>query len=230
VGQAEAIVIHTTGGGITARYRREGAREGDATPLQTAMRVYATIMEASPHYVVGQCGSVGQVAPEDLCAWHVGGAGSAPYHRLGTSWIPSWQRARYEWWQRRWEGVDGPAELAGGRLWAPYVVPPTLGQRIRHPLSWGRGSANARSIGIEVVPPLAAARGPWSAECWRSVATLVCDISMRRSITLERTRVITHSDAHPLSRTTPRGEPWDTVEEQWSWERFEERAGWSVGQ
>lgn len=217
-----ATIIHTTGGGILSRFEREGARKGDATPFETAMRVYGTIMEASGHYVVGQGeGQIAQVVPEALCAWHVGGAGSAPYHRLGTSWIPRSERARYEWWQERWSGLDGPGDLAGGELWEPYVIGPSLLQRLRHPLSWGKGSVNAWSIGLEVVPPLGDQRGEWSSACWRSVTRLVVDMHERDAVPLERDRVITHSDAHPLSRTTPRGKPWDTVPEQWSWERFE---------
>ena len=220
-GAPVAIVVHTTGGGITARYRREGARRGDATPHRTALRVYGSIMEAAAHYVVGQGGEIGQVVPEGLCAWHVGGAKSAPYHRLGTSWMPRSTRARFAWWQERWEGLDGPRDLAGGQLWAPYVVGPSLAQRVRHPLSWGKGSVNAWSVGIEVVPPEDDPRGEWSPECWAALAALIRDIALRQGVPLRREPVITHSDAHPLSRTTPRGEPWDTVEAQWSWERFE---------
>lgn len=219
VGPAVAVVTHTTGGGINARYKREGARKGDASPFETALRVYGTMMEPSPHYVVGQCGSIGQVVPEELCAWHVGGARSAPYHR--AAWVPWRARKRFAWWQERWPGLDGPRDLAGGQLWAPYVIGPSLSQRLRHPLSWGKGSVNAWSYALEVVPPLDDPGGPWSPECWRSVAALHLDIGRRREVPLERDCRITHSDAHPLSRTTPRGEPWDTVPEQWSWERCE---------
>lgn len=220
MGAPVATVVHTTSGGPRARYLREGARKGDRDVLDTTLRIYGTIMEPAPHYVVDQLGQVAQVTPEALCAWHVGGAKSAPYHRLGTSWIPRALRARYAWWQARWQGLDGPRDLAGGQLWAPYVVGPSLAQRTRHPLSWGKGSVNAWSIGIEVIPP-ADPGAPWSPECWRALAELIVDIHRRQGVPLERDRVITHSDAHPLSRTTPKGTPWDTVEAQWSWERFE---------
>ena len=219
MGQAVAVVTHTTGGGINARFKREGARKGDASPFETAMRVYATIMEASPHYVVGQCGSVGQVVPEELCAWHVGGAGSAPYHR--AAWVPWRANKRFAWWLEKWAGLAGPRDLAGGQLWAPYVIGPSLAQRLRHPLSWGKGSVNAWSYSLEVVPPIDDPGGPWSPECWRSVAALHLDIGQRQGVPLERDCRITHSDAHPLSRTTPSGKAWDTVDAQWSWERFE---------
>lgn len=217
MGPPVATVIHTTGGGVRARYLREGARKGDKDELDTGLRIYGTIMTASPHYIVDQRGIIAQVTPEGLCAWHVGGAKSAPYHR--AAWVPWRARARFAWWQERW-GLDGPRDLAGGQLWAPYVIGPTLAQRIRHPLSWGKGSVNAWSLGIEVIPP-ADPRAPWSPECWRALAELIVDIHRRQGVPLERDHVCTHSDVHPLSRTTPSGLPWDTVEAQWNWERFE---------
>lgn len=222
VGAPVCTVIHTTGGGILTRFEREGRKKGDADAFATAVRTYATVMPASGHYVVGQgADQIAQVVPEALCAWHVGGAGSAPYQRLGTSWMPRSGRQRYAWWQEKWAGLDGPGDLAGGALWEPYVIGPSLAQRLRHPLSWGKGSVNAWAVGIEVVPPEGDPRGEWSPECWRSLARLVPDIHERNTIPLKRDHAISHSDAHPLSRTTPRGEPWDTVAEQWSWERFE---------
>ena len=64
--------------------------------------------------------------------------------------------------------------------------------------------------------------GPWSSACWRSLAELVVDIAGRREIPLEREHVPTHSDVHPLARTSASGRAWDTVAEQWSWGRFEQ--------
>lgn len=78
--------------------------------------------------------------------------------------------------------------------------------------------------GMWAVTP-AGARAPWSPECWRALAELIVDIHRRQGVPLERDHVFTHSDAHPLSQTTPRGEPWDTVDAQWSWERLETEVG-----
>lgn len=203
-GPARAIVVHTTGGGILARYRREGAAKGDATPHDTAVRVYTRIMPASGHYVVGQASEVVQVVPETHVAHHVGGAGSGPYARA------RWGSAEHDWWRERWPGLASPRDLAGGLLWAPGVA------SVGKPAAAG---CNANTIGIEVVPPLAGATRPWSDECWAALAALVADVAERHAIPLEREYVITHSDAHPLSRTA-RGQPWDVAPSQWTWERM----------
>ena len=71
--------------------------------------------------------------------------------------------------------------LAGAQLWAPYVIGPSLAQRLRHPLSWGKGSVNAWSYSLEVVPPLDDPGGPWSPECWRAVAAITNSAVAERS-------------------------------------------------
>ena len=64
-----AVVIHTTGGGIIRRWRRERARFPSHTPFDTALRVYHKLMDAGPHYVVGQEGRVAQTCPcGQVCA------------------------------------------------------------------------------------------------------------------------------------------------------------------
>jgi hypothetical protein len=209
-----AVVVHTTGGGILARFRREGRAKGDRTPHDTAVRVYRHIMPQSGHYVVGQRGECVQVVPEGLCAWHVGGAGSAPY------WREHWRTPATAWWVQRWPDLDSPRELAGGRLWDPYIIGPSIGARVKAPLSWGKGSANAWSVGIEVVPPESGAADEWSPECWATVRALVRDVCARNGIPCEREYVICHSDAHPLARSV-KGQPWDLSPSQWTWERFE---------
>jgi hypothetical protein len=207
---ATAIVIHTTGGGILARFRREGAAKGDKTPHDTAVRVYQRIMPDSGHYVIGQSGEVTQVVPETHVARHVGGAKSAPY-LTGGPWHGTKDAKRFAWWHARWAGLASPRDLAGGLLWAP-------GPRGNHRPD--APSCNAGSIGLEVVPPLMSATAPWSDECWAAIAMVVEGVSGRHGIPLDRDCVVTHSDAHPISRTTPHGVPWDTHPDQWSWERF----------
>lgn len=210
-GPARALVIHTTGGGVVRRHEREGARYHEETPFDTACRVYRTIMDASGHYVVGQAGQIAQVVPEDLCAWHVGGGRSAPYW---SRW--GWGHGeRYDWWRERWPGLDSPRDLADGHLWDPYVIGPGLAARARAPRSWGRRSANAWSVGVEVEHA-----DEWAPEAWRSLARLVGDVAARHGIPLAREHVPTHSDVHPLSRTTRYGSPWDPSPRAWSWERM----------
>jgi hypothetical protein len=194
---AVGVIIHTTGAGIINRFVREGARKGDASPFATAVRVYTKIMNDSGHYVVGQGGECVQVVPESHVARHVGSASAAVYARPRARWTS----ADVAWWTKRWPGLESPHALAGGLL-------------------WGGGSCNRNTYGIEVVPPdHPNTRGAWSLACWRTLARLVLDIAARRDIACDREHVVTHSDAHPLSRSA-KGAPWDPAPEAWSWERM----------
>lgn len=193
------IVIHTTGRGPIARFEREGARKGDATPFDTAVRIYSSIYDAGPHYVVGQePGEVTQLCPEHVAAWHVGfGLGQASARVYGwRNWhkLPS-----CAWWRERWTHLDSPLDLVGADLWTDW-------------------SANHGTIGIEVVPPI----GPgaaWSQSTWASVLALALDISKRHGIPFEREYVISHSDAHPLARSS-KGFPYDPPSALWTWDRM----------
>lgn len=213
-----AIVIHTTGAGPGRRFHdeRERQRHGYESPFDAAVRVYTKLMKAGPHYVVGQGGERIQVAPEDVCAWHVGSRGARPYHRH------EWTTKGTGWWLRRWSphGITSPHQLAGGRLWRRYARPP--GARLRWASWMARGSCNANTIGIEVVPPLDPSTGPWSDQCWGALLELVHDIATRHDMPLAREHILTHSDAHPLARSR-RDAPWDTSPAQFTWERFHER-------
>lgn len=189
-----AVVVHTTGSGPITRWRNEQAdpQKRQQTPFLTAVqRVYRMIMTASPHYVIGQRGECIQVCAEERAAMHVGSAGSASYED------PSWISGMHEWWAERWPELSSPRELAGGALWRG-------------------GSCNANTIGIEVVPPEDDPRAAWSAEAWATLKHLVEDIAGRHQVPFERNYIITHSDAHPVSRTTEAsGLPWDPGPKQW---------------
>ncbi len=198
-GGYHALVVHTTGRGIHKKAKRWGV-----SGFQAAMRVFATQVDASGHYVVGQGGELGQCVPEEVAAWHVGGRGAAKYHRAG--W---WKARKVAWWRERWPQFTAPGQLAGGSLWLPS---PTT----------GKPSCNANTIGVEVVPP-EDPRAPWSPECWATLAKLGRDISERRAMELTLETVLTHSDAHPFSRSA-KGKPWDPAPHQWSYDRFAETA------
>lgn len=194
-----AIIVHSTGLGVHRK-----AKRWSVSPLLAAARIYGQQMDASGHYVVGQNGRIVQCVPEEVVAWHVGGKKRRAYNR--ARW---WDNARMSWWRARWPRFTSPHELALGALWAPNAkkVP----------------SCNSNTIGIEVVPP--ADNGPWSDECWVSLTALCKDISDRRDLPLSLETVLTHSDAHPVARTTRKGQPWDPAPQQWSYERFAGHAG-----
>lgn len=192
-----AIVVHTTGLGILRKAKRL-----KLDPFATALKVFSQQIETSGHYVVGQHGQLAQCVPERVPAWHVGGKGARKYHK--ARW---WEAKSVAWWRERWPQFYSPAELGGGRLWgAPE----------------GRLTCNGNVIGIEVIPP--DDNGPWSIPCWTTIGALCWDISGRRKLALSLETVVSHSDAHPFSRSA-KGKPWDPAPAQWSYERFAMVAG-----
>ena len=208
------VVIHTTGGGVLRRWKRQRVRYREHSPFDTAVRIYTRLMSASGHYVVGQQGQVVQLVPEHLAAWHVGSRKSRLYRKR-------WIRPKYQWWEDRWSHLDSPLDLANGELWSPYPRDADVSWRTR----WlsRHGSCNANTIGIEVVPPIDGPRLAWSDSCWQVLTQLTVDICYRNQCPVERERIVTHSDVHPISRTTRSGHPWDTCPAQFSWETFEKR-------
>jgi len=187
------------------------------TPFLAALWIYATVMDAGPHVVVGQRGEVARLAPDDVCAWHVGGKGSRPYSR--RSWA-LYAAARYGWWIARWPGLLTPHALGSGRLWAPYEAPPAL-SRAGLVSRWARGSCNANTLGVEVVPPLDG--GPWYDAAWEALVGVLRDWRDAHGLVLARETVVSHSDAHPLARTRRSGQPWDPPPGQWSWDECARR-------
>lgn len=203
--EVAAIVVHTTGSGPLKRFKRDGLKRGWRSPFDAALHLYCELMAEGPHYVIGEHGELAQVAREEQVAWHVGANGGASYAR--ESWA-----SKYPWWAVRFPGLRSPRELASGRLW----LPPLGG-------SWGSrwlaraGSPNARTIGVEVVPPAAGGRLAWSAATWATLAELVRGVTARHAVPRDRMHIITHSDAHPIARTTSSGVPWDPPPSQWTW-------------
>lgn len=219
-----AIIVHTTGWGPVRRYldKKQRERHGWTSPFEAALWIYETIMDAGPHYVVGQKGECAQVAPESVCAWHVGGRKARPYARAERKGrADQWGSPRHDWWRERWVPYDNPRELAGGHLWDAYGK--ATGARVA--LASMAGSVNANTIALEVVPPPTGAHEPWSQTCWETITDLIYDVAHRHEIPLRREHILTHSDGHPLARTAANGAPWDTYETQFTWTRFCNYAG-----
>lgn len=199
-----AVTSHVCGAGILRRYE-EGWRpswaglDQDSTLLDVAAAVYASIMDASGHYLVYETDVV-QLVPEGLAAWHVGSREAAQYQ--AEDWV---RRARMDgehvvvdWWPERHPDIRSPLELAGGRLWGEEL------------------SANRGSVGLEIVWPHDEARTPPSETTMATWARLVRDICERRGVPLDLWHAcITHSDAHPAARSTG-GHPWDPPDDWWS--------------
>ena len=225
-----AIVIHTTGIGPVLRAthkdfaawrEKNGLQYGDV--MGAAVLIYRSIMDASGHYVCWNDSAV-QLVPERFAAWHVGGKGSDVYlKKADGTWGGSKPEAgAYGWWFKKWAGLRSPIELAGGHLWGPYTKP-GLGTRILNPGAFAALSCNSHTYGIEVPPPVHSATGEWSDRTWRGVTELVLDIAERNGIVPRPDTVVTHSDAHPISRTK-NGAPWDPHPNQFTFERFKKEA------
>lgn len=189
-----AVIIHTTGAGIIRRWQRQGEKFGESDPFDTALRVYHKLMDAGPHFVIGQAGQVAQTCPLDFAAWHVGKKDSRPYWLKNT--VPG-----HKWWHDRWgHSFKSPAEMADGLLWAG-------------------GECNPNVVGIEVVPEIDDPRGvkyAWRQPAYDAIRKLCNALAEEcRGLQLRPDTVIGHADAHPLSRTA-RGAPWDPTPLQWS--------------
>lgn len=209
-GKPLAIVIHDTSAGPAVRVNPSLDRAGKftewrqrwptrRTPFEAAAWVYELASPYSGHYLVGAEGECIQLVPEQLAAQHVGGAGSNLYRLPAFAWA----KKEHAWWRTRWPGLSSPRALAGGRLWAG-------------------GSCNANTIGIEVSPDRDNPEGPWSDAAWDKLAALVEDIAHRHGIPIEREFIVTHSDAHPRSRTV-RSQASDPSPAQWAWDQLADR-------
>lgn len=187
-----AIIWHTTGAGPARRFKSRPDKY--SSPFDAAVKIYSGMMNAGPHFVVGQAGELIQLAPLGVTAWHVGS-------RLGRKYRSNrWAKGhRYEWWLNRWvpEGVLSPMELAGGGLWNGW-------------------SCNRNTVGVEVVPPAHRANAEWSEKCWDTVSFLCLSLHKELGIRIDPQYQLGHSDAHPLSRTNPRGVGWDPHPNAWN--------------
>lgn len=217
------IVIHTTGSGPLRRFAnaRERTRFGYETPFDAALRIYGSLMKEGPHYVYGAAGERAQVCPESLAAWHVGSLGSGVYSKPNGGWAD--KGGQHDWWFERWGalGLTSPFELAGGTAWEARN-----GKSFRMAVRTGfaKASCNDNAVGKEVVPDIQRPRGPWSNKCWESLAEGVLECAGRLNIPLSPLHIFTHSDGHPVARSS-NGAAWDTAPACWSWKRFAEVAG-----
>lgn len=203
----ERVIVHHTGVGILSRFLRQRERFGWSDPLEAAVHVYARIMNASGHYVVGYDGAVVQCVGEDRAAWHAGYGKARRRARMveifarmrfdrrrpdgRPRWL-SWHAGRYDWWAEKWYESFGIASPVG---WFPDL------------------DVNGRSIGIELVSHKGA--GPFPDEQLRGgpggpgLAGLLRRCHEQYGVPLHHMYVLTHSDAVPTARTTKKGWPYD---------------------
>lgn len=182
------IIVHHTGVGLIARWKREVKVKPSRQPLDTAINLYRNVLPVSPHWVIDQNGEFAQVCDEAYAAHHTGTAG----HQMYRKSVPAY-------WSNRWKpfGVNSPYDLLGGLLWAT-------------------GSANNSTVGIEIVPNPKNATGPWSEECLTTLRHMAFAIAERHGFPCDALHVVGHYDAHPLKRQKDSGAPWDPWEVQFN--------------
>lgn len=185
------VILHTTGSGPWTRWNENPDRYG--SPFEAAREIYEERTDLGPHFLVcAQTGRAVQLCELDRAAQHVGSKGAWKYRLKG------WRGDRdFSWWAIRFPGCNSPRDLLGGHLWR-------------------KGSANELGIGIELAPPLKGPRAPWTLDAWHTLYGLVRSVCLAHDIPIDRYHVITHSDAHPLKRSTARGRPWDPGRAQWN--------------
>lgn len=185
------IIVHTTGSGPWVRWNEDRERYG--SPFDAAREVYEERSILGPHFLIcGETGRILQLCELEDVAQHVGSKGSWRYR------FPKWEQKRnFDWWYKRFLSCGSPRDLFSGDLWR-------------------RGSANELSIGIELAPPLKGPRAPWSLSAWYALNDLCAVLCSDLGTPRDRYHIITHSDAHPLKRSTSRGRPWDPGRSQWT--------------
>lgn len=194
---ARAIVIHFTGAGPRLRWLKEGTQRGEPNPLRTAVRLYSTVLPNSAHYVLGpSTGLVICMSEENYVSWGVGSVGWGRYEN------PNWGKSpQFDWWRKKWPDLESPLDFADGKVWSG-------------------GSANENCIHIEVSPSKDESRPVWSAACLKSLRLLCEDICNRWGISFDKYHIVTHSDVHPIKRSTLAGQPWDPHPHQYSFDRM----------
>lgn len=105
------FLLHTTGGGVTAKAKRDGA-----SPIAVAIAVYISSQNGSngyfwggPAYVADHEGALHQLAPDEALTAHAGGPHRGAY--LDGSWVGKVSPETVAQWHRRWPGRKNPYSM-----------------------------------------------------------------------------------------------------------------------
>jgi len=198
---AWGFCVHTTGGGITSKAKRDGV-----APIEYALRYYKAsqngankYMWGGPAYVADFDGSLYQIAPDNVKTAHCGGRsekypdGTRGFY-IDGSWVMKLTPAVVKLWREHWPGKKHP-----------YVLFPA-----RDP--------NTDYVGLEVIPigdgfggaPMRPGLRFTKAQ-HDAVIRLGVDLGLRHEWPTEwwRTgRLVGHEDVDPLNRSDTHG-GWD---------------------
>lgn len=123
------LLVHTTGGGVTAMAKKRKRR-----PIDVAIQIYIDSQNGSngykwggPTYVMDHDGTIYQIAPEEILTNHCGG-GNRVFYRDAT-WIKKAHPAAVAKWNAQW----------GPKYDDPYDLFPAK-------------SPNVNFVGLEMIP------------------------------------------------------------------------------
>lgn len=187
------LLLHTTGGGVTAKAKRTGR-----SPVSIAIEVYLSSQNGSggylwggPHYVLDHDGVLYQIAPDDVITHHAGGPDRA--HYVSGAWTKRCSAAAVEQWRLAWPEHTSPATLYPSR------------------------SPNSDFIGVEMIPVgdgYGVAAGPglrFTQAQLDTVDKLARDCAERHQWPAgwyETSRLLGHEDVQPIRRHDRKG-TWD---------------------
>ena len=187
------LMLHTTGGGVTSKARKEGK-----TPLDVALEIYIKSQNGSngypwggPNYVIDLDGSIHQIAPDEAQTEH-GGGGNREAYRSG-SWTSRVSPETVRQWRRQWPGTEHP-----------YKLFPSY-------------SPNTDFIGVEMIPIGDGFGGPPMAPGLRfskkqhdAAIAIGRDLANRFGWPADwaSTRLVGHEDVDPIERYDTKG-GWD---------------------
>ena len=188
------LAIHTTGGGVTDKARREGRR-----PIDVAIAEYIKSQNGSnrypwggPTYVMDHDGTLYQIAPDSILTHHSGGPHAADY-RSGT-WINQVSAATVQQWRKQWPNNQHPYTLFPG------------------------GSPNYGLVGLEMIPIGDGFGGKsmrpglrFTTAQHNAVVALARDLAVRHRWPVgwnHTSRLLGHEDVDPIERHDAGG-GWD---------------------
>lgn len=104
------LLLHTTGGGVTAKAKKLGRK-----PIDVAIEIYVAYQNGAagytwggPGYVMDHDGALYQLAPDDARTEHAGGPNRSKY--MDGSWIAKFPQATAQW-RAKWPGRSHPYAL-----------------------------------------------------------------------------------------------------------------------
>lgn len=186
------LLVHTTGGGVTAL-----AKKQKRTPLDVALQVYINAQNGGegylwggPNYVMTHDGSIHQIAPDNKATQHAG----------------SWNRGRY--FDGSWDDAIPKAAEQWRKRWPSHVHPYAL---------FPSTSPNWDYTGVEMIPCGDGFGTPmrpglrFTREQHDAAIRLAHDCSKRHQWPKgwqRGARLVGHEDVDPLSRSDSGG-GWD---------------------